>query len=122
VREYISALPTAHVREIHVSGVQLFEGHWVERLCQVDIDTGTIQRSIDRLVEHLPMTEQDRRLVAWAMEQIHSGAWGQPWVVTFEYGGVGRLFRAVTEIDVLAEQIPRLYALVKRGSLGKSAA
>ena len=116
--EYISALPTAHVREIHVSGVQLFDEPWVKRSRQAGIAADTIQRYEGRLVDHLPMTELDWDLVVWAMEQVQGGKWGQPWVVTFECGGVGRLYRAVTETDALAEQIPRLHGLVKGVSPG----
>ena len=112
--EYIGALPTGCVREIHVSGVQLFDGHWVGRTRQAGIAADTIQRFDGWLVDHLPMTELDWDLIARAMDQVHSGTWGQPWVVTLECGGVGRLYRAVTEKAVLAEQIPRLCALVKR--------
>ena len=50
------------------------------------------------------------------VEQIRDGAWGQPWVVTFEYGGDDGLSGAITEVNVLAEQVPRLYALVKEPS------
>jgi hypothetical protein len=59
------------------------------------------------------MTAQDWLFVEWLMAQLHTQAWQQPWVVTFEYGGVGSLWGAVTERDVLAEQIPRLYKLIK---------
>ena len=68
------------------------------------------------------MTDKDWEFFAWAMEQVHSGAWGQPWIVTFEYGGVSPLYEAVTKMGVLAEQVPRLYALVKGGALDEAAA
>ena len=112
-RQYINMLPVKHIREIHVTGVQRFEGRWVDLLRQAGVDEGTIQHYAGRLLDHLPMTDPDWELSTWSMEQVHSAAWGQPWVVTFEYGGVGRLFKAITDAGVLAEQIPRLYALVK---------
>jgi uncharacterized protein (UPF0276 family) len=111
-REYIGRLPVQHTREIHVTGIQRFEGPWIEALRQAGIDAATIQRFAGRLLDHLPMTGEDWEFFAWAMNQVHSGTWGQPWVVTFEYGGVGPLFQALTQADVLAEQIPRLYKLV----------
>jgi len=46
------------------------------------------------------------------LDHIRDGCWGQPWVVALEYGGVGPLWEAVTEADVLAVQVPRLHALV----------
>jgi uncharacterized protein len=111
-REYIGRLPIQRIREIHVTGIQRFEGPWIEALRQAGIDAVTIQRFAGRLLDHLPMTGEDWEFFAWAMTQVHSGAWGRPWIVTFEYGGVGPLFQALTQADVLAEQIPRLYKLV----------
>jgi len=111
-REYIGGLPVQHTCEIHVTGIQRFEGPWIEALHQAGIDAATIQRFARRLLDHLPMTGEDWEFFAWAMERVHNWAWGQPWIVTFEYGGVGSLFQAVTRADVLAEQIPRLYKLV----------
>jgi uncharacterized protein (UPF0276 family) len=113
VREYIAALPVARVREIHVTGVQRFGERWVSRLRRAGLNPGTIECFAGRPLDHLPMTGDDWELFAWAMERAHDGTWGRPWVVTFEYGGVGPLFEAVTLADALAEQIPRLYALVK---------
>ena len=112
VREYIGGLPVQCTREIHVTGIQRFEGQWIEALRQAGIDAATIQHFEGRLLDHLPMTGEDWEFFAWAMNQVHNGAWGRPWIVTFEYGGVGSLFEAVTRADVLAEQIPRLYKLV----------
>jgi len=112
VREYISALPIQRIREVHITGVQRLEGRWIEAIRQAGVDAAFIQRFAGRLVDHLPMTDEDWELLSWVMSQIHGGAWGQPWVVTFEYGGVGPLYEAVTRPDALAEQIPRLYKLV----------
>jgi hypothetical protein len=58
------------------------------------------------------MTEKDWEFAAWMMEQVHHGAWGHPWTVAFEVGGINGLFEAVADKEVLAEQIPRLYSLV----------
>jgi hypothetical protein len=60
------------------------------------------------------MADGDWAFFAWVMDQVHSGAWGQPWVVTFEYGGVGPWFESVTDANALLEQIPRLRALIQR--------
>lgn len=113
IHEYISALPVSRIREIHITGVQHFEAHWIEQIRQAGVDTNIVQRFVGRLVDHLPMTEADWELFAWSMEQVHSGKWKQPWVVTFEYGGISSLHAAITDVDMLANQIPQLYALVK---------
>jgi uncharacterized protein (UPF0276 family) len=115
--QYLSALPTERTREIHVTGIQPFEGQWVEAAHRAGIDPDVIRRFTGHLVDHLPMTEEDWKFFAWAMAQVRSGAWGRPWVVTFEYGGVSWIYEAVTDAAVLREQVPRLHALV-RGQTG----
>jgi hypothetical protein len=112
-RPYIESLPTTQIREIHFAGIQRFGERWVDRARQAGIDGGLVDSMRGQLVDHLPMVEGDWTFLAWAMERVHSGVWGRPWVVTFEYGGVGPWFEMVTERDVLAEQIPRLHALVR---------
>lgn len=113
VHEYISALPVSHIREMHITGVQNFDERWIEQMRRAGVDANIIQRFAGRLVDHLPMTGADWELFAWSIEQVHCGKWKRPWVVAFEYGGVGSLHAAVTEMDVLTNQIPQLYALVK---------
>ena len=53
-----------------------------------------MQRLAGRLIDHLPMTDEDWSLCEWAMAQIGAGRWSRPWIVTFEYGGVGPLWEA----------------------------
>jgi uncharacterized protein (UPF0276 family) len=113
IREYINGLPIERVCEIHVTGIQRIEGHWINVARQVGIDTDTIQAFAGQLLDHLPMTSEDWEFAAWAMRQVHSGVWEHPWAVTFEVGGVSGLYEAVADRDVLATQIPRLYDLVK---------
>jgi hypothetical protein len=62
------------------------------------------------------MTDLDWDFFDWAVKQILAGFWGEPWVVTFEYGGVGEPYDTITDADALAEQVPRLYAMVHDGS------
>ena len=113
IREYIDALPTEYTREIHITGIQRFEGRWVRLARQFGIDADVIQRFTGSLQDHFPMTDEDWEFCVWAMEQARGGVWGHPWMMTFEYGGDGGLSGAVTEANVLVEQVPRLYALVK---------
>jgi uncharacterized protein len=111
-REYVGALPTDRIREIHITGVQRVDERWVERARQAGVAEEDIQNYAGKVMDHLPMTEADWTFFTWAMEQIHSGAWAQPWVVTFEYGGLTGFFKATTDRDVLADQIPRLHTLI----------
>ncbi len=110
---YIARLPTERTREIHVTGIQRFEGRWVETARQAGLAEEIIQQFTGFVVDHLPLTEEDRAFCAWALEQVHRGAWGRPWTVTFEYGGVGGIWEMVTDKAVLGEQVPWLYGLVK---------
>ncbi|MDP9172650.1 MAG: DUF692 domain-containing protein [Planctomycetota bacterium] len=92
-REYISALPVKHLKEMHLTGLATVEG---------------------RLRDHMPMSEEDWIITQWAMDQIHSGRWGKPMIVAFEYGGVGVPFAWRTDPNVIASQVPRLYEMVHR--------
>jgi uncharacterized protein (UPF0276 family) len=116
-REYIARLPLARTHEIHLAGIQPFSGRW-----QALLDSsGLSQEELGwfaglapgALLDHLPLTDEDWAFYAWALEQVHGGAWGQPWIATLEYGGVGAIWELLTEQSALAEQVPRLYALVK---------
>jgi uncharacterized protein len=111
-RPYAEALPVERIREIHVTGVQRVEGRWLERMQQQGVAPAEIQRLSGRLIDHLPMTDEDWSLLEWAMGQIRSGAWREPWIVTFEYGGVGPLWEALTDAEILQAQIPRLQRIV----------
>jgi len=89
-REYVASLPVGRLREMHVTGVELLNGH---------------------LTDHQPLAENDWAEVRWAAGQIASGAWSRPDIVTFEYGGVGADYPWPAKEEILAEQVPRLYDL-----------
>ena len=107
VRPYIEALPVGRIREMHITGVQFFDTAWAERLRQAGEDESVIRFCAGRWMDHLPMTEEDWDLAAWALDRIRSGAWARPWVVAFEIGGVGPFFGATTDAGALARDIPR---------------
>ena len=113
VYDYIESLPLAQIREVHVTGIQVFEGHWLALAQKLDVPTAVTDRFAGQLLDHLPMTTADWPFLEWMMTQIHNGRWGQPWIVSFEYGGVGHLFEAVTDKATLAEQVPRICQIVK---------
>ena len=91
VKDYIRALPVDRLSEMHVTGIQLFSGV---------------------LTDHFKMNEEDWELLDWALNEIRSGAWREPEIVAFEYGGVGDVFVWRTEKEILKEQVPRLYEKV----------
>lgn len=110
--EYINALPLAHMREMHLTGIQMFDEQWVKRLRAAGVEETIIQRFVGRPLDHLPMVEEDWHMFAWAFAQFRSGAWRVPWIVSLECGGVGALWEALTSEDTLAAQVPRLYSMV----------
>jgi uncharacterized protein (UPF0276 family) len=90
--DYICKLPVAQLRELHVTGIREHNG---------------------RLADHMDLGDEDWRWVEWAMRHIRSGAWSTPWTVAFEYGGVGKPFAWRSDARVLAEQVPRLFEIVR---------
>ena len=89
---------------------------------QVGLDPERVAGWASRLWDHFPMTEDDWAFSAWAMERMRSGAWGQPWAITFEVGGVSAFFELVAGREVLAEQIPRLAGQVMGNASRSSSA
>jgi uncharacterized protein (UPF0276 family) len=90
-QEYVAALPTERLRELHITGLAEIDGLWND---------------------HMPMVGDDWPAFAWALERIAAGEWAQPWVVSFEYGGVGLPFDGRSEAAVIAEQVPRLMQMM----------
>jgi uncharacterized protein (UPF0276 family) len=116
-RAYITRLPLEHTNEIHLAGIQPFAGRWLALMHQPGLtkeDLGWFAGlTPGHLLDHLPLVDGDWEFYTWALEQVHRGAWGRPWIATLEYGGVGRLWELLTDRAALAEQVPRLWALVK---------
>ncbi|MBN1873549.1 MAG: DUF692 family protein [Anaerolineae bacterium] len=115
-RGYLNALPVAHIREVHVTGIQTFTGHWLEKARRAGIDPDKL-RFVERPIDHLPMLGEDWEMLEWALRQIRSGAWAEPWVIAYECGGVGWIYEAVMDEATLAEEVPRLYHLIHSGEL-----
>lgn len=90
-REYMNALPVHRLHELHFTGLHAIDG---------------------RLVDHLPALESDWPELAWALDQIHAGTWAEPWLLAFEYGGVGEAFAWRSDPEVIASQLPRLWKMV----------
>ncbi len=84
-RQYISQLPVEFLRELHFTGVHQLDG------CYQD---------------HFSALEADWELLDWVMERIQFGEWARPWMLAFEYGGVGERFSDRSEALVIETQIP----------------
>ena len=90
--DYVRQLPLERLRELHVTGVRQHK---------------------TRLADHMDLLEKDWQWVEHAMSRIRAGDWATPWTVAFEYGGIGEPFKWRTEKRVLAEQVPKLYEMVR---------
>ena len=89
-RDYVARLPLDRLEELHITGIRDYNGS---------------------MTDHFEMQEHDWPIAEWAASQIRSGAWKEPEIVAFEYGGVGDVFCWRTEESALLEQVPRLYQL-----------
>jgi uncharacterized protein (UPF0276 family) len=90
-RAYISELPVERMRELHFTGVHNLNGS---------------------LRDHLDALEEDWGLLEWVLGKIRSKKWPKPWLLAFEYGGVGEKFALRSDPQVIARQTPRLYTMV----------
>ena len=86
--DYVSQLPMSKLKEMHFAGIHRIKGQWTD---------------------HLSILTRDWRWMDWALERIHSGDWSNPWLLAFEYGGLGESFEWRTDPNVIADQVPRLY-------------
>jgi len=89
--EYFNRLPVHRLKELHFTGVQNLNG-WLQ--------------------DHLPALEADWKRLDWALERIRQGEWPRPWLLAFEYGGVGEKFTWRTSAQEIEIQGNRIYRQV----------
>ena len=111
VKQYIAKLPLHATREMHITGIQFVGEYWTERMHQQSVDPTLIDNYSGRLLDHLPLIDEDWDAMDWAITAIQSGEWHKPDIVALECGGVGPFWQATCDEDALAEQVPRLYEL-----------
>jgi len=113
VKTYIDGLPTSHMQELHITGVQTVTQTLLDRFNAAGFEHTMFHHFLGKQLDHLPITDTDWALLAWAFENIHSGQWPMPEVVSLEYGGIGGFWGELAEKDILAEQVPRLHRLIQ---------
>ena len=91
-RVYMSGLPVHRLCEMHFTGLHNLDG---------------------QLQDHLEILESDWPVLDWVLDKIRSGHWKKPWMMAFEYGGVGEKFDWRSDPQVIAEQVPELYRRAK---------
>jgi uncharacterized protein (UPF0276 family) len=93
--EYMTQLPVQRLRELHFAGVHNLNG-WLQ--------------------DHLPALPDDWEILSWVLERIRTGVWPEPWLLAFEYGGVGEKFAGRSEASVIEVQGGQLRRMI-RGSM-----
>jgi uncharacterized protein (UPF0276 family) len=88
--EYIRQLPVKQVRELHFTGMK-----WIDQ----------------KLTDHLEASPADWQALETVLGNLQRKEWSQPWMLAFEYGGIGEAFEWRSDPQVIAEQAPRLYSL-----------
>jgi uncharacterized protein (UPF0276 family) len=89
--EYIHSLPTRRIKEMHITGLQWIDGE---------------------LEDHLALLQPDWSVLSNILENIRTDRWAAPWMLAFEYGGIGEVFAWRSDPEVIAGQVPRLYEQV----------
>lgn len=91
-RDYVMSLPVDKICELHVTGITLKDdGNWHD---------------------HYEMKQDDWTQTEWAIDCIKTGRWAKPWIMTFEYGGIGKR-PLPCDKKTIQQQAPRLYDLAK---------
>jgi uncharacterized protein (UPF0276 family) len=91
-RAYVESLPVAKLRELHVTGLAIVEGKWLD---------------------HMPLMDEDWAETGWALEHIAEGKWSKPWTVALEYGGIGGPFKWRSDAAVIENDVKQLHQLME---------
>ena len=87
--EYISSLPGQAVKELHFAGIHR-------------------NQITDQWIDHLSIQAEDWYWLDYVLNRIQAGKLNSPWLLVFEYGGVGELFEWRSNPEVIAAQVPEL--------------
>ena len=121
-REYIARLPTTRTREIHITGIQPIDAAFLATVRHAGLPTERWERYGLGAVDHMAFADEDWAFAAWAFDRIRTGVWSQPWIVSLEYGGLGKFWQAFSDARVLEDVVPRLNALVRSVNRGNRSA
>lgn len=90
--QYLNELPVENLTELHFTGIHHINGG---------------------LLDHLSVLDSDWPVLDWVLEKIKAGVWPRPWLLSYEYGGVGTKFSWRSDAQVIQGDVPRLYQLIK---------
>ena len=94
--EYFSQLPVHKIKELHFAGIHRIKGRWTD---------------------HLSILRRDWRWLDWVLTRLITGDWSTPWMLAFEYGGVGAGFEWRSKPDVILDQVPKILERVMSAGL-----
>jgi uncharacterized protein len=95
IEEYFAQMPLIRTRELHFTGMKWLQG---------------------KLTDHLECQEADWQILEWTFSLIRSGIIANPWMLAFEYGGVGEKFAWRSDPHVIASHVPKISALLLKDS------
>ena len=94
--EYLSKLPVHKLKELHFAGIHRINHRWTD---------------------HLSILKRNWHWLDSVLWHIRTGEWSLPWMLAFEYGGVGAEFEWRSKAEVILDQVPKLLERVKSASL-----
>ncbi|HEY9078385.1 MAG TPA: hypothetical protein VIO61_17750 [Anaerolineaceae bacterium] len=112
-REYVKLLPLERTREVHITGIQPLEGHWLNLLEQAGMAERVFAEIKRGEMDHLPLADGDWIFFGWVLQQLCSRTVALPEIVAFEYGGVSGVLEALGELEYLNLQTPRLKQMIR---------
>ncbi|MBE0699605.1 MAG: DUF692 family protein [Anaerolineaceae bacterium] len=118
--EYIAGLPMDKMCEGHVTGLKTLEGGLLEMILAVGDPYDMVSSQAGKRIDHLPMEEEDWPELAWLIEGIDRGKFRDPWVMAFEYGGVGHFWEELTDRDIYLTQLPLMASMLHEGGNHKA--
>lgn len=95
IEEYFAQMPLSKTREMHFTGMKWLQG---------------------KLTDHVECLEADWQILDWTFSLIRSGTIANPWMLAFEYGGVGEKFAWRSDPNVIASHVPKLLELLLKVS------
>ena len=93
-QEYFTGLPVDRIREMHITGLHVNQYGYLQ--------------------DHLSMLEPDWVNLDWVLEHIRCGEWATPWLLAYEYGGVGKKFAWRSDPEVIERDVSWLFERLEK--------
>jgi len=90
--DYLHRMPVDRLTELHLTGIKFHDG---------------------TVMDHFGFSDNDWEVIEQVFAHIRTGKWAEPETVSFEYGGIGKPFAWRSKTEVLANDVPKLWGLVR---------